>query len=117
MKLASFLKTLNGIFTGKTTTKSLQVSTPSLMPTPQENQSYLTMNNTIDDATVTKSLRLLCDGFNREFATFAYEDERMTELLQELASEFVDANIPVVDENNRIELAMMLMETLNFVAR
>jgi hypothetical protein len=67
--------------------------------------------------TVIKSLKLLCNGFKNEFATFVYSDERMTNLLQELSSEFVDANIPLVDENNQIELALMLMESLDINAR
>ena len=73
--------------------------------------------DTTKQLTVTKSLKLLRDGFKDEFATFVYADSRMTNLLQELASEFVDANIPLVDEDNQIELAMMLMETLNVTAR
>jgi hypothetical protein len=77
----------------------------------------MTYEQEIKDLTVTKSLRLLCNGFKSEFATFAYADERMTELLAQLATEFVDANIPVVDEDNQIELAMMLLETLDIVAR
>jgi hypothetical protein len=76
-----------------------------------------TMNDTTNELIVTKSLKLLRDGFKTEFATFAYADQRMTELLQELASEFVDYNIPVVDEDNQVELALMLMETLDIVAR
>ena len=76
-----------------------------------------TMENTINELSVTKSLKLLCNGFKSEFATFAFDDERMTELLMELSMEFVEANIPVVDEYNRTELAMMLMETLDIIAR
>ena len=75
------------------------------------------MENTMKELSVTKSLKLLRDGFKNEFATFAFDDERMTELLMELASEFVEANIPVVDEYNRTELAMMMMESLNVIAR
>ena len=71
----------------------------------------------IKDLTVTRSLRLLCNGFKSDFATFAYADERMTTLLAELSQEFVDANIPVVDEDNQIELAMMLIESLDIIAR
>jgi len=41
----------------------------------------------------------------------------MTELLHELASEFVDSNIPVVDDQNQVELAFMLLESLDIVAR
>jgi hypothetical protein len=37
--------------------------------------------------------------------------------LPKLASEFVDMNIPVVDEDNRMELAMMLLESLDIIAR
>ena len=73
--------------------------------------------DTIKQLTVTKSLKLLRDGFKDEFAEFVYADQRMTDLLQELSSEFVDASIPLVDEDNQIELAMMLMETLNITAR
>ena len=76
-----------------------------------------TMENTIKELSVTKSLQLLRDGFKSDFATFAYADERMTELLMELVSDFVEINIPVVDEYNRTELAMMLMETLDIIAR
>ena len=75
------------------------------------------MNDTINELTVTKSLRLLRDGFKNEFATFVYADERMTTLLQSLASEFVDANIPIVDEYVEVDLAFMLMETLAIVAQ
>ena len=71
----------------------------------------------IKDLTVTRSLRLLRDGFKSDFATFAYADERMTVLLQQLAAEFVDANIPIVDEDVEIDLALMLMETVDIIAR
>jgi hypothetical protein len=77
----------------------------------------MTYETDIKDLTTTKSLRLLRDGFKQDFATFAYADERMTELLQELASEFVDANIPVVDDHNQMELALMLLESLEIIAR
>ena len=75
------------------------------------------MNDTINELTVTKSLRLLCNGFKSEFATSVFANERTTELFAELASEFVDANIPVVDEDNRMDLAMMLLESLDVIAR
>jgi len=71
----------------------------------------------IKDLTVTKSLRLLRDGFKSEFATFAYADERMTVLLQQLAAEFIDTNIPIVDEDVEVDLALMLMESVDIIAR
>jgi hypothetical protein len=75
------------------------------------------MNNTINDLSVTKSLKLLRDGFKNELATYVYADERTTQLFAELISEFVEANIPVVDDENQMELAMMLLETLDIIAR
>jgi len=74
-------------------------------------------NQEIKDMTATRSLRLLCDGFKSDFATFAYEDERMIALLHDLSSEFVDNNVPVVDEDNQMELAMMLIESIDITAR
>lgn len=75
------------------------------------------METNIQEQQITKSLRLLRDGFKDELATYVYEDERMTVLLQELVSEFVDANIPVVDEDNQMDLKFMMMETLDITAR
>jgi hypothetical protein len=75
------------------------------------------MENTINELSVTKSLQLLRDGFKSDLATYVYADERMTELLMELSMEFVDANIPVVEDDVRIELAMMMMESLDVIAR
>lgn len=66
---------------------------------------------------VTKSLRLLKDGFQDELARSLFEDQRTVELFHELISEFVEENIPLVDEDNKVELAMMLLESLDIVAR
>lgn len=76
-----------------------------------------TMENTIKELSVTKSLQLLRDGFKNELATYVYADERMTELLMELVSDFVEVNIPVVEDDVKFELAVMMMETLDIVAR
>ena len=75
------------------------------------------MTDTINDLSATKSLRLLRDGFKNELATALLADERTTELFAQLISEFVETNVPVVDEENQIELSMMLLETLDIVAR
>jgi hypothetical protein len=71
----------------------------------------------LKDLTVTRSLRLLRDGFKSDFATSVFADERTTELFAQLASEFVETNIPVIDDENQMELAMMLLETLDIIAR
>jgi hypothetical protein len=86
------------------------------MSQTETEMTYSTYDS-VKELSVTKSLKLLRDGFKNDLATFVYSDSRMCDLLQELVSEFVDANIPVVDEDNRFELALMLMETLDVVAR
>jgi hypothetical protein len=82
-----------------------------------QTQIFPQMTDTIQDLTVTRSLRLLRDGFKSDFATFAYADDRMTTLLQQLAAEFVDANIPIVEEDVEIDLSLMLMESVDIIAR
>ena len=77
----------------------------------------ITMIETMNDQSITKSLQLLRDGFKNDFARCVYEDERMTELLMELASEFVDTNIPLTDDELQIELAQMFIETISIEAR
>ena len=77
----------------------------------------MTYQEDIKELTVKKSLKLLRDGFKNEFATSVFADERTTELFAQLISEFVETNIPVVDEENQMELSMMLLETLDIVAR
>jgi hypothetical protein len=59
-----------------------------------------TMENTINDLSVTKSLKLLRDGFKNELATFIFADERTTQLFAELISEFVEANIWSINKNS-----------------
>ena len=59
-----------------------------------------------------KSLRLLCDGFKEEFAENVMQDERFVEALMDICTEFVDNNIPIVDEDLRQELCLMLMDTV-----
>ena len=77
----------------------------------------MTYEEQIKEMTVTKSLKLLRDGFKNELATALFADERTTELFAQLISEFVETNIPVVDDENQMELSMMLLETLDIIAR
>jgi len=56
-----------------------------------------------------EAIRRLAIGFSEEFAEFAAADERMHELMMELASEFVDTNLPIVREDDSIDVAHELM--------
>jgi hypothetical protein len=55
------------------------------------------------------AIRLLARGYESEFAEFCAGDERMHDLMMELAAEFVDQNIPIVSEDNQIDLASELL--------
>ena len=59
--------------------------------------------------TYDRSIDLLCNGFLREFAEFCQNDERMEELMMDLAAEFVNENIPVVSEDAQIDVASGLL--------
>jgi len=60
----------------------------------------------------TKSLNLLRDGFKQEFALKVFEDDRFFDLLQDISIDFVDDNIPIVDDNVRHDLAFLLCESI-----
>jgi len=55
------------------------------------------------------SIRLLASGFSSEFAETCAGDERMHDLMMELASEFVEKNIPIVDEEAATDVAVELL--------
>ena len=51
-----------------------------------------------------KSLQLLRDGFMTELTEKIYSDDRFTNLMMDLTQEFVEENIPLVDEDHQIDL-------------
>ena len=60
-----------------------------------------------------KSLQLLTQGFKDDLAQTIYESEKFTELMHDMCLQFVEDNIPLVSEDDRYDLALMMMETLN----
>ena len=56
-----------------------------------------------------ESVRLLASGYSEEFAEFCVGDERVHELMMDLADEFVQNNIPVVSEDSQTDLAAELL--------
>ncbi len=64
------------------------------------------------NANRNKSLQLLQEGFKQDFAVSVIKSERFTELLMELSQEFVEQNIPVVDEDDIQDMAFLLMESI-----
>jgi hypothetical protein len=59
-----------------------------------------------------KSLQLLRDGFITELTENIYSDERFTQLMMDLTSEFVEQNIPIVDDDLKMDLSLMMMESI-----
>ena len=59
-----------------------------------------------------QSLHLLSQGFKYEFADKVISNERFVELVQELAANFVKENILVVNEDDQLDLAFILSETI-----
>ena len=55
------------------------------------------------------AIRLLAAGFADEFAEFCAGDERMHEMMLELASEFLDQNFTIVDEESSNDVAVQLV--------
>jgi hypothetical protein len=56
-----------------------------------------------------EAIRRLATGFSSEFAEFCAGDERMHELMMDLATEFVGDEIPVVSEDSQTDLACELI--------
>ena len=55
------------------------------------------------------AIALLAKGYSEEFADYLRENDRVADLVQELASEFVEKNIPIVDEDASTDVAMELV--------
>ena len=59
-----------------------------------------------------EAVRRLADGFSSEFAEWCASHEKMHEMMMDLASEFVEENIPVVSEDSQIDLAAELLMSI-----
>ena len=71
------------------------------------------MNNTLNRR--DEAIRLLAQGYSTEFAETVAADERFHELLSDMATEFVEKNIPIVDEDASYDVSLELM--MNVTAR
>ena len=59
-----------------------------------------------------ESVRHMADGYSADFAEFCAGDERIHELMMELSSEFVEANVPIVSEDSQTDLALELLMSI-----
>ncbi len=56
-----------------------------------------------------EGIRLLANGFSSQFAETVAADERFHDLLMEMAEEYVEEEIPIVDEATKFDLGYELM--------
>ena len=56
-----------------------------------------------------EAIRLMASGFAARFADQLAGDERVHDLIMELASEFVAAECPIVHEDSQTDLAIELL--------
>lgn len=59
-----------------------------------------------------KALHLLRDGFKTQFATHVFDSEKFFDLVMDLSDDFVDENIPIVDDDHRHDMALLLCESI-----
>ena len=59
-----------------------------------------------------EAVRRLATGFSDEFAEFCAGDERMHDLMMDLAAVFVTENIPVVSEDSQHDVAAELIMSI-----
>ena len=56
-----------------------------------------------------EAIRRLSEGFSSEFAEFCAGHEMMHDLMMDLATEFVETNVPIVKEDDQVSLASELL--------
>ena len=63
-----------------------------------------------------EAIRLLAQGFSTRFAEEIAGDERMHELMMVMASEFVERNIPIVKEDDQLDVAAELLMNVTVIS-
>ena len=59
-----------------------------------------------------KALHLLRDGFKEQFAISVFDSEKFFDLVMDLSVDFVDENIPIVDDELRHDMALLLCASI-----
>jgi hypothetical protein len=63
-----------------------------------------------------RAVNLLAKGYAEDFAEYVTQDDKFCERLMELSEKYVQRNIPIVDEDAQLELALSLVERLDLCA-
>ena len=59
-----------------------------------------------------QAIKLLADGFKSELVEFIETDDKFMEVIMDLIDEFINDNIPVRGEQNRTDLAFLMLDSL-----
>jgi len=59
-----------------------------------------------------QAINLLSRAYSEDFCAFVTQNERYIDLLTELASYYIDRNIPIVDEDAHADLCLALVESV-----
>ena len=60
-----------------------------------------------------QAINLLSRAYSEDFCAFVTQNERYIDLLTELASYYIDRNIPIVDEDAHSDLGLSLVESIS----
>ena len=74
------------------------------------------MTNTVKDANTIHALQLLATGFSKQFVEYCEGDQRLCDLMHELVTDFISENIPVVNEDDQLDLAYLLLDKVYLTA-
>ena len=64
-----------------------------------------------------RSIALLGKGFIKEFIQVLNTDEELMEMVMDLAAKFVEDNIPVVEDDAKIDVASELLTLMTITHR
>ena len=56
-----------------------------------------------------QAVRMLAQGYSGEFAEYMAGDERVHELMMDLAAEFVETHLPIVTPGDQLDVAAELI--------
>lgn len=70
------------------------------------------------ELTAYRAIRLLASGFGNQFAEVCQNNEQIQEIMMDLALDFVDNEITIVNEDDRVDMAAEIIRcmSINFSA-
>ena len=63
------------------------------------------------------ALKLLSDGFKDQLAEAILSNENFIELAHQITADFIDENIPLVEDDHKLELGLIMLDSLTIRPR